>query len=313
MAILRTARFRALAILFASMTALLSQLPAAAVVGTLAVTGNATYFDGLGQPYGGCGLPQAVLESQNFVALNVFNTPHDYTFYPRPLPPSQASKIGLFDNGHNCGRWVQVTMGDLCTGINDGAQNQPFCRNGSFVSDQYNGATLNMLVADSCGDSNAWCRDDPNHLDLAKDSINRFLRANGTPVGDLLPNHWNNRHISWSFIPAPNYAGDIQIGFLQSAQTWWGAVTISRLANGIHGVDYFANGTWHGAAMNGDMGQSYILAPTLTAGTQFQIRVRDVTDTLVGGGRVYSFALPNSCLPQCNSPYTQISYNTSTP
>jgi len=312
MSFLRIARFRALAILFACMTALLSQLPAGAAVETMAVTGNATYFDGLGQPYGGCGLPQTALESQNFVALNVFNTPRDYTFYPRPLPPSLASKMGLFDNGHNCGRWVAVTMGDFCTGTNDGAQNQPFCRNGSFVSDQYNGATLNMLVADSCGDSNAWCRDDPNHLDLAKDSINRFLRADGTPVGDLL-NHWNNRHLSWSFIPTPNYTGDIQIGFLQSAQTWWGAVSISRLPNGMHGVDYFANSAWHAAAMNGDMGQSYILAPTVAAGVQFQIRVHDVTDALLNGGRMYNFALPTSCQPQCNTGYTQVSYTTSAP
>ena len=41
------------------------------------VTGNATWFDALGQPYGGCGLPQSALDSQNFVALNVFNTPGD--------------------------------------------------------------------------------------------------------------------------------------------------------------------------------------------------------------------------------------------
>ena len=45
------------------------------------VVGNSTYFDGLGSPYGGCGLPQANLDSQDFVALNVYNTPGDYTFY----------------------------------------------------------------------------------------------------------------------------------------------------------------------------------------------------------------------------------------
>src|SRR5262245_281854 len=63
------------------------------------VTANATYFDGLGQPYGGCGLPQQELDSQDFVALNVYNTPRDYAFYPRPLPPSMADKIGMWDNG----------------------------------------------------------------------------------------------------------------------------------------------------------------------------------------------------------------------
>ena len=273
------------------------------------VTGNATHFDGLGSPYGGCGLPQSVLETQDFVALNVYNTPGDYNFYPRPLPPELADKVGLWDNGRNCGRWVQVAIGDFCTGTNDGAPSQPFCRNGSWVGDQYNGAALTMLVADSCGDANAWCRDDPNHLDLATASINRFV-LDGAPVGDLHPSHWNNRQVSWSFVEAPNYTGDIQIGFLQGAQTWWGAVSISHLQNGIHGVEYFADGTWHQAQMNSDMGQSYILAPTVVAGTEFQIRVRDVTDALINDGRIYNFALPASCSPQCNTPYTQITYTT---
>jgi hypothetical protein len=309
MSVPRRSRLFALAASVACAALLAVGAPASAASGILADTGNATFFDGLGQPYGGCGLPQTALESQDFVALNVYNTPRDYNFYPRPLPPSQAGKIGLWDNGHNCGRWVQVSMGDFCTGTNDGAPNQPFCRNGSWVADGYNGATLTMLVADSCGDSNAWCRDDRFHLDLAKPSLNRFIR-NGSPVGDLFPNHWNNRHVSWSFVPAPNYTGDIQIGFLQGAQTWWGAVSISHLPNGIHGVEYFANGAWQQAAMNGDMGQSYILAPTATMGTQFQIRVRDVTDTLINAGRIYSFALPASCQPQCNTAYTQVGYTT---
>src|SRR5690349_20767872 len=96
---------------------------------TAPVTGNATYFDALGAPYGGCGLPQAQLDTQNFVALNVYNTPGDYAFYPRPIPASMADKIGLWDNGRNCGRWVQVSIGDYCTGVNDGAPGQSFCRN----------------------------------------------------------------------------------------------------------------------------------------------------------------------------------------
>lgn len=119
------------------------------------VTGSTTYFDGLGQPYGGCGLPQANLETQNFIALNVYDTPRDYGNYPRPLTGADLAKLGMWNNGRNCGRWVQVTVSDYCTGINDGAPNQAFCRNGSWVADAYNGATLTMLVADSCGDANA--------------------------------------------------------------------------------------------------------------------------------------------------------------
>ncbi|GAA4708071.1 cellulose binding domain-containing protein [Phytohabitans rumicis] len=270
--------------------------------------GNSTYFDGLGSPYGGCGLPQAELETQDFVALNVYDTPRDYNFYPRPV--TDTTKIGIWNNGLNCGRWVQVKISDFCTGVNDGAPNQAFCRNGSWVADAYNDAVLNMLVADSCGDANAWCRDDPYHLDLSKASLNRFVK-NGAPVGDLLPNHYNNRHVSWSFVPAPNYTGDIQIGFLQGAQRWWPAISVSRLANGIHGVEYFANGAWQRAQMNGDMGQSYVIGGTASGGTQFQIRVRDITDTLINGGRVYNFTLPDSCSSQCSAAYTRVSYTTS--
>ncbi|MBX6357532.1 MAG: cellulose binding domain-containing protein [Micromonosporaceae bacterium] len=294
---------------FALVLLSLTALPAHATVPepTTPVTGNATYFDGLGSPYGGCGLPQSELESQDFVALNVYDTPGDYNFYPRPV--TDPSKVGIWDNGRNCGRWVRVTIGDFCTGVNDGAPGQPFCRNGSFVPDEFNGATLDMLVADSCGDSNAWCRDDPYHLDLAKASLGRFV-LNGQTV-NLLPDHFNNRHIQWSFIPAPDYTGDIKIGFLQGAQQWWPAISVSHLPNGIHGVEYFANGAWQQAQMNSDMGQSYIIGGTTTGGTQFQIRVRDASDALLNNGRVYSFSLPASCSPQCSPAYTQVSYTTS--
>lgn len=274
------------------------------------VTGNATYFDALGAPYGGCGLPQAQLDSPDFVALNVYDTPGDYSFYPRPLTGADAAKIGLWDNGRNCGRFVQVSIGDYCTGVNDGAVNQPFCRNGAWTADAYNGATLTMIVADSCGDSNAWCRDDPYHLDLAKDSLNRFVKG-GTAVGDLSPNHFNNRHISWSFVPAPNYSGDIRIGFLQGAQAYWPAITVSHLANGIHGVEYLSGGAWRTAEMNSDMGESYVVDGVTPGATDFQIRVRDANDQLINGGRVYSFALPSACGSTCAQPYTAAGYTTS--
>lgn len=290
---------------------LATQLPANAltVTGTSSpVTGNATHFDALGSPYGGCGLPQQYLDSQNFVALNVYNTPGDYSFYPRPV--TDPAKVGMWDNGLNCGRWVKVTIGDYCTGVNDGAANQPFCRNGSWVSDEYNGATLTMVVADSCGDSNAWCRDDPYHLDLATDSLNRFIK-DGAPVGDMNPDHWNNRQVHWQFVPAPDYSGDISIGFLRGAQVWWPAIAISHLPNGIHGVDYYTDGAWHAAQMNSDMGESYIIDGTTSGADTFQIRVHDADDALLNGGRVYSFSLPSACSSQCSAAYTPVSYTTS--
>src|SRR3954470_15559664 len=273
------------------------------------VTGNATYFDALGAPYGGCGLPQAQLDSQDFVALNVYNTPGDYNFYPRPV--TDAAKVGAWNNGLNCGRFVQVTIGDYCTGVNDGAQSQPFCRNGSWVADAYNGKTLTMVVADSCGDANAWCRDDPNHLDLSTPSLNKFVK-DGAPVGDMDPAHWNNRHVTWSYVPSPNYTGDINLGFLQGAQRYWTAIAVSHLPNGIHGVEFLgANRTWQQAQPDSDMGEAFIIGPTTTGGTAYQIRARDAADVPLNTGRVYSFSLPSQCTNGCSAAYTSTTYTTS--
>jgi len=304
----RRSRWVSLSAGLAAALLLAFQLPAGAVQAE-PVTGNATYFDALGSPYGGCGLPQAQLDSPDFVALNVYNTPGDYNFYPRPLTGADTAKIGAWDNGRNCGRFVQVAIGDYCTGVNDGAVNQPFCRNGTWTADQYSGATLTMIVADSCGDSNAWCRDDPNHLDLSKDSLNRFAKS-GVPVGDVYPGHWNNRHVTWSYVPAPGYTGDIGIGFLQGAKAYWPAIAVSHLANGIHGVEYLSGGTWQAAKMNGDMGQSYVIGGLTAGATDFQIRVRDVNDQLINNGRVYAFSLPSACGAACSQPYTPTAYTT---
>ncbi len=306
-----------LVVVAACLSVVLAQLPAAAidVSGTPSpVTGYATWFSGLGSPYGGCGLPQANLDSQNFLALNVQNSPGDYTNLPRPIPAADASEIGMFDNGLNCDRWVQVTIGDNCVGTNTGAPGTAFCTPGTLESDQFNGATLDMVVADSCDDGNAWCKDNPYHVDLHQASLNDFV-LNGQPVGDMYPNSWNNRQVSWQFIPAPNYTGDISIGAIQGAQPYWPAIAISHLPNGIHGVQYYANGSWVAATMDSDMGDDYIIGPTTGAGTggsQYEIQVIDASGNLVNNGEVYSFTLPSGCANGCSGPYTPISYTTST-
>jgi len=312
----RRARHALLAVLGAAAVLVAAQLPASAIDVSGAsgpVTGNATWFSGLGAPYGGCGLPQAALDSQNFLALNVQNSPGVYSDLPRPISAANASEIGMWDNGLNCGRWVQVTIGNYCTGTNDGAPNLPFCRNGSWVADQFNGATLDMIVADSCDDGNAWCKDDPYHVDLAQASLNQF-QLGGKQVGDMYPNSWNNRQVSWQFIAAPNYTGDIKIGAIQGAQTYWPAIAISHLPNGIHGVRYYANGSWVSAGMDSDQGDDYIIGPTTgtgTAGTQYEIQVIDTSGSLVNNGEIYSFSLPAGCTNGCGPAYTPISYTSS--
>lgn len=272
-------------------------------------TGNATYFDALGMPYGGCGITQSALDSQNFVALNVQNTPGDYsTMLSRPIASQYTDKIGMFNNGLNCGRWVRVTISDYCNGVNDGAPGAGFCHDGAgWVADQYNGATLDMIVADSCQDGNGWCRDDPYHLDLAKASLNLFVK-DGQPIGNMYPNYWNNRKVTWQFIEAPNYTGDITIGFIKDAQIWWTAIALTHLRNGIHGIDYYEAGAWVKGTMNADMGQSYLIRPTTAGGTTYRIRVYDAGDQLINNGRIYNFSFPASCGSQCSSEFTPVTY-----
>ncbi|MFZ1087115.1 MAG: cellulose binding domain-containing protein, partial [Terracidiphilus sp.] len=259
-------------------------------------TGNSTWFSSLGQPYGGCGVPQANIDTQNFVALNVQNDPGIYDDYlPRPITGAGLAIMGLFDNGHNCGRYVHVTIGDFCTGINNGAPDFPFCQGADgWVTDQFTGAELDMVVADSCQDGNAWCRDDAYHLDLAQPSLNLF-EINGVPVGDMFPNYWQNRQIHWYFEEAPLYTGDINIGFITSASSTWGAISITHLQNGIHGVNYYSNGAWVAAVMDGDLGEDFVISPTVTGGSQYEIQVLDITDQPINNGRIYSFSFPASC------------------
>ncbi|MGD0095413.1 MAG: cellulose binding domain-containing protein [Terracidiphilus sp.] len=278
-------------------------------------TGNSTWFSSLGQPYGGCGVPQANLDTQNFVALNVQNDPGIYGDYlPRPITGAGLALMGLFDNGHNCGRYVHVTIGQFCTGINNGAADFPFCQGADgWVTDQFTGAELDMVVADSCQDGNAWCRDDAYHLDLAQPSLNLF-ELNGVPVGDMFPNSWQNRQISWYFEEAPQYTGDINIGFITSASLTWGAISITHLQNGIHGVNYFSNGAWVPAVMDGDLGEDFVISPTVSGGSQYQIQVLDITDQPINNGRIYSFSFPASCpVDACLPPFTQVTYTTSQP
>ncbi|MBF0443082.1 MAG: hypothetical protein HQK54_14335, partial [Oligoflexales bacterium] len=81
-------------------------------------TAYGTFFDGMGKPVGGCGVPEEFMVDENgkplpFIALNVQNTPMRGTMLPRPI--RDPSKIGLFNNGKNCGRWVEIKIGNDCS------------------------------------------------------------------------------------------------------------------------------------------------------------------------------------------------------
>jgi len=277
-------------------------------------TGVSTWFAGIGGThYGGCGLAQADLDTQDHIALNVQDSPGDYTtFLDRPISPEYADMIGMFNNGLNCGRWVHVVVGDYCNGINDGAQNEPFCRDGEgWVTDVYNGAEMHLVVGDSCHDGNAWCRDDPYHIDISRYSLNNFV-IDGQPVGDMDPDHFNNRLMHWEFVEAPNYSGDIRIGFIKDTQIYWPVIAVTHLRNGMHGIDYYDGSSWVRAEMNSDMGSTYLIGPTSITegvpGSDYRIRLYDADDRLINNGRVYNFSFPGSCGSNCPDPFNEVSY-----
>jgi hypothetical protein len=60
--------------------------------------------------------------------------------------------------------------------------------------------------------------------------------------------------------------------------------------------------------MDSDMGNDYVIGPTVTGGNRYQIQVYDSSDKLINKGRIYSFSYPTSCGSSCSAEYLPISY-----
>jgi hypothetical protein len=63
-------------------------------------TAHSTFFDGFGLPYGGCGVPMAKAKDDN----------------GKSLPFIALNQNSIYSNGDNCGRWVEIKLGDNCVG-----------------------------------------------------------------------------------------------------------------------------------------------------------------------------------------------------
>ena len=241
------------------------------------VVGNATYFDGLGTPVRR--LRTAAGEAGHAGLRRAQRLQH--TRRLRLLPPAAAGanvgKIGMWNNGLNCGRWVQVDDRRL------------------LHRHQRRRAEPAVLPQRLLGRRRVQRR----HADHARRRqlrrLQRLVPRRPLPPGPVqglaqpvregrrpgrrpVPDHWNNRHVSWSFIPAPDYSGDIKIGFLQGAQRWWPAISVSHLANGIHGVEYFAERRLADGADEQRHGPVLHHRRDGLRPSSFTIRVRDASD-----------------------------------
>jgi hypothetical protein len=126
----------------------------------------------------------------------------------------------------------------------------------------------------------------------------------------MYPTHFNNREITWEYVDAPNYTGDIKIYFMKDSDKWWASIFITNLEKGIHGIEQKVGNTWVKLKMNSDMGQAYLLDHSTQT---FQIRVIDATDSYIQNGREYTFELPTACGGKCSQPATASIYQTYDP
>jgi hypothetical protein len=62
------------------------------------------------------------------------------------------------------------------------------------------------------------------------------------------------------------------------------------------------------------LGEDFVIAPTVTGGSLYEIQVLDITNQPINSGRIYSFSFPSSCpVDACLPPFTQVTYTTSQP
>ena len=275
--------------------------------------GHATNFDGVADRGGGCGTPPDLIDQESggrFIALNVQDTRGNYQDM-LPRPNTTGKGVGAWNNGKNCGRWVRVVLDDDCRGQNDGVAGQGFCRGGQgYQADSNNGAEQYFLVVDSCQDPNAWCRDDPFHIDISARGIRQF-KKNGQTVNISA---WTNRLVRWQFIKAPSYSGDLKIGFVEGnfytvSQGAWLSVIIANLENGISKVEASAagSGQWQQLKMVGDNGLKFENVPASPSKT-WDLRVYDYDGQLIarGGKSVYRFGFP--CDGRCPKLFNPVTY-----
>lgn len=251
--------------------------------------GPATVYEDFSKEGGGCGPTEKMIQEDTlrqtggilaYAALNVANTPHDWSSDPVRRAQrgphgedlQRTALLGMYKGGSNCGRWIEVTL--------------PW---------QGQSHKANFIVSDSCYDSNGWCRDYPGHVDLSIYQVVYSItgqRMDQTVRGRGWPINWPNSGVTWKFIPSPNYQGPIRVYFAKGAHPYWNALIVSNLKNGLGGVHVKGESGWVDARMDSDRGQVYLL-PGQSSNT-FEIRIKD-SGASNWNDEVYRFKMPAVC------------------
>eukprot|EP00892_Ulva_mutabilis_P010148 jgi/Ulvmu1/7505/UM037_0049.1 len=172
--------------------------------GSMKRGGYSSWYQGCDDGGCACGIPAELLKdvrghSIPYVALNFQNSGMSPTLSHQLGP---TSEMGMFFNGRNCGRWIEITyqkrcgggksnvVGSLPTvcGVNALVGNPAV----NYVADVHTGKKVYALVADSCSDNNYWCRNDVYHLSFSQSHV-KGLCGSDT---DCL----NSRQMEWKFV-----------------------------------------------------------------------------------------------------------------
>jgi len=167
------------------------------------------------------------------------NVAYPYTPYHRVIPSIYPAYLGLFNNGLNCGRWIEANFDTQnCLDRTTTTGISKYCPNASSLT--FAGQKIQGYVFDSCEDNNGWCRDDEPHIDV---NVSAFT----TP---------NNYYLQWKFISNPYYSNvnspswlkDIWLAWFGQASKYWSYVAILNAENGLSIVQYNVGGlnnpTW---------------------------------------------------------------------
>lgn len=99
-----------------------------------AFSGHITHFDAMGVPHGGCGISMERSVDDN----------------GKKLPFLALNTNSLFENGANCGRWVEITLEENCDGGGNGQWS--ICQGGSthLIHSTFYACSLCMLFDHAC-------------------------------------------------------------------------------------------------------------------------------------------------------------------
>jgi len=125
----------------------------------------------------------------------------------------------------------------------------------------------------------------------------------------------NNREISWHYIEAPNYSGDVRIVPSLKARRYIGpAILITHLKNGIHGVQQKSGD--HLAGGQAQQRHGTILYFTQHLQRRFPLLPSGSSTLPImpsNNSREYTISIPASCGSACVDPATEVTYTTFDP